>query len=89
MSGPTDHIDLPDENGREYAAGIWVLRRIAIVFAGLYPVFVVALAVVKIAFNPPRPWAEVLYGPAITLVSMWIIIALGTWIGWLCFQNRK
>ena len=57
-----------------------MLRLLAIIFAACYVLFVVALAIAKVLFKLSGPWAEVFYGPAITVVSMWLILALGIWI---------
>jgi hypothetical protein len=59
----------------------WVLRRIGIIFAALYPVFVGALAIDKLARpSQYKPWLEVFYGPALTLGSVWMLVAIGAWI---------
>jgi hypothetical protein len=58
----------------------WVLRRIGIVFAALYPVFVGALATIKLITPQRVSWPEAFYGPAITLVSVWMLVAIGAWI---------
>jgi hypothetical protein len=71
----TDNLDAKRKND------FWVLRPIGIVFAAIYPVLVGALAIVKLA-TPYQgmPWPEVFYGPALTLGSVWTLVAIGTWI---------
>jgi len=49
----------------------------------LYIVFVAGFAAVKF-FSPIEllPWAELFYGPAITVVSCFLLFAIAIWIGW-------
>lgn len=52
------------------------LRVMGITFAMLYVVVVGVLAVVKVALKLPSdrlPWTEVIYGPAITVISCFLL----------------
>ena len=52
------------------------IRVMGIAFAILYVVVVVGLALCKAASKPPTdrlPWAEVIYGPAITVISCFLL----------------
>jgi hypothetical protein len=69
--------DKPDGKPK---SGYWVLRRIGVAFAALYPVFVATLATIKLITPQRMSWPEVFYGPAITLVSVWMLVAIGAWI---------
>jgi hypothetical protein len=57
------------------------LRRLAVAFAGVYPTVVGALATLKGWPGAEKlPWAEVFCGPAITLVSCYLLLAIGVWV---------
>ena len=57
------------------------LRRLAVAFGGLYMVFVGALALHKGWLGAEKlPWAEVFYGPAITVGSGYLLAAMGVWL---------
>jgi hypothetical protein len=72
---------MTDKQGGMPKNDFWVLRRIGIIFVGLYPVFVGALAIVKLETPyPSLPWPAVFYGPALTAVSVWTLVAIGAWI---------
>ena len=72
---------MTDKQGGMPKNDFWVLRRVGIIFAALYPVFVGALAIDKLARpSQYKPWPEVLYGPALTLGSVWMLVAIGAWI---------
>jgi hypothetical protein len=54
------------------------LRHLAVAFAGVYVVFAGALALLKGWLGADKtPWAEVFYGPAITLGSCYLLVAIG------------
>jgi hypothetical protein len=55
---------------------------------GTYVFIVGALAVLKgwLATDKP-PWAEVFYGPAITVVSCYLLVVIGVWLE--CLLRRK
>jgi hypothetical protein len=56
------------------------LRRIAIAYAVAYAVIVGAFAAFKAGVGADAlPWAEVFYGPAITVVSCFLILVAGVW----------
>jgi hypothetical protein len=57
------------------------LRRLAVAFVGVYPVVVGALATLKGWHGAEKPpWAEVFYGPAITLGSCYLLVTIGVWL---------
>jgi hypothetical protein len=57
------------------------LRRLAVAFGGVYMVLVGALALLKGWLGAEKPpWAEVFYGPAITLGSCYLLVAIGVWL---------
>ena len=57
-------------------------RRLARAFAVLYPLAVAVLVAVQLA-TPVRTtsWAEMFYGPLITVVASYLFILFGWWIG--------
>jgi hypothetical protein len=58
-----------------------LLRRLAVAFVGVYAVGVGALATLKGWLGAEKPpWAEVFYGPAITLGSCYLLVAIGVWL---------
>jgi hypothetical protein len=63
-----------------------VWRRITIVMLAAYPVFVALCAALDQAFTSIFPghsllgWAELFYGPAITLVVVWAAVIVEIWI---------
>ena len=64
------------------------LRRLAVAFVGVYPVCVGALAILKGWLGAEKtPWAEVFYGPAITLVSCYLLVVIGVWLE--CRMKQK
>jgi hypothetical protein len=69
------------------------LRRITIVMVASYPVLVLICAVLNADLVPifvGRPmmsWAELIYGPAITLVCVWAMLMVEVWIR-LRFRKR-
>jgi len=58
-----------------------LIRRIGAVLMATYLGWVAILALLKAgtAF-PGIPWAEVVYGPAITTVSIFLLVVLGDWV---------
>jgi hypothetical protein len=57
------------------------LRRVAVALIGVYAVGVGASATYKGWLGAEKaPWAEVFYGPAITVGSCYLLVAIGVWL---------
>jgi hypothetical protein len=57
------------------------LRRLAVALGGVYIVSVGALALFKGWHGAEKhSWAEVFYGPAITVGSGYLLAAMGVWL---------
>lgn len=58
-----------------------VLRRISVAFAVSYPMLVAILVTVKaLSLYERMSWSGVFYGPALTIGSIWMLLAAVTWI---------
>ena len=59
-----------------------LLRRLAFVSLLVYPILVVSFAALKVTtqFVDAVTWAELVYGPAITLISSFSLVWIGMWI---------
>jgi len=58
-----------------------LIRRIGLVMIAAYLGFVAILALIKAGTAAEGlPWAEVVYGPAITTVSIFLLVVLGDWV---------
>jgi hypothetical protein len=63
-----------------------LIRRVAIIFAAMYPVVVVSFSVLKAttASFDAAPWPEIFYGPAITIgccyLLFYVAVKLECWI---------
>lgn len=66
---------MPPETGR-------LVRRVGVAFTGLYLgiVAVFALLKAKTSFFAAQPWAEVVYGPAITVGCSFLLFLSAVWI---------
>lgn len=69
------------EDERRTLSPVRFIRQLGIALAALYVVMVGVPALLKVAFSPSDglPWAEVVYGPAISIGSCFLLVSLGVW----------
>jgi hypothetical protein len=64
------------------------LRRIAIAFVVAYVVLVATFSALKVWLGAEKPpWAEVFYGPAITVGSCYLLVGVAVWLE--CRMRQK
>ena len=59
-----------------------ILRRLAFAYILVYPILVASFALLKVTTQMANAvtWAELVFGPAITLVSAFALVWVGVWI---------
>jgi hypothetical protein len=70
------------DRSRLFSARCQVIRRVALAFTGLYVVILCAFAAIKAGtpFFQAQAWAEVVYGPAITIGCSFLLFLAAIWI---------